>query len=136
MAGRGVGSEGGGESGRETPASDGYPDTRRDLYGDAEMSDRREGVEGNDVTGESEHRRTDHERQRSGQNTVMKMPASAPPLHKLHTTRKYRIVQHVTIMYSAKLSHYRSHSAFTAAPFAESHPALWFAADPDLGSET
>lgn len=86
MAGRGVGSEGGGESGRETPASDGYPDTRRDLYGDAEMSDRREGVEGNDVTGESEHRRTDHERQRSGQNTVMKMPASAPPLHKLHTT--------------------------------------------------
>ena len=92
MAGRGAGSEGGGESGRETPASEGYPETRRDGDGDAEMSDRREGVEADDVTGEAGHRRTDHERQRDGEDSAMKVAPNAPALHKLHITRKYLFV--------------------------------------------
>ena len=88
MAERGVGSEAGGESGRETPASEGYPETRRDVDGDTEMSDTREGVQGVEVKGEAGHRRTDHERHGSSEESATKTPVNVPALLKLHTTRK------------------------------------------------
>lgn len=90
MAGRGVGSDGGGESGRQTPASEGFPETRRDGDGDTDMSERRHDVDGDDVVRQAGHRRTDHERHQSSEDVATTTTAGkAPALHKLHITRKY-----------------------------------------------
>jgi len=65
MAGRGAGSDAGGESERQTPASDYEGISRKDGDGDAEMVDGVDDGPMKDVPmADAEHRRTDHERQR------------------------------------------------------------------------
>ncbi|KJX95417.1 hypothetical protein TI39_contig4114g00003 [Zymoseptoria brevis] len=84
MAGRGAGSEGGGESGHQTPAGEDEGYARRDHDGDAEMTDRPES--GNDGVSsvDAEHRRTDHEREGAGGDITAPVPG-AGVLYKLST---------------------------------------------------
>lgn len=87
-AGRGAGSEGGGDSGRQTPLTDAESEQRKDSDGDAEMTDRLEGSEGDVSMADAEHRDTNHERKGSTDAASSSTP-SAQPLYKLSTTRKY-----------------------------------------------
>lgn len=90
MAGRGAGSEGGGDSGHQTPAGEDEGYARRDHDGDAEMTDRPES--GNDGVSsvDAEHRRTDHEREGAGGDITAPVPG-AGVLYKLSTARKYSL---------------------------------------------
>ncbi|KXT04319.1 hypothetical protein AC578_7979 [Pseudocercospora eumusae] len=54
--------EGGGDSGRQTPASQDDSELRRDVDGDAVMRDQREGTDADIHMADPEHRRSDHER--------------------------------------------------------------------------
>lgn len=89
-AGRGAGSETGGDSGRQTPVTDADGEVRKDSDGDAEMMDRQDGGEGVGLVGDAEHRKTNHERLADADATSSSA-LGAQPLYKLSTTRKYRL---------------------------------------------
>lgn len=75
----------GGDSGRQTPASqvDGEVHRYGDADGDSEMKDRTTGATGDVSMADAEHRTTNHERL-GGSGDV-----AAIPLYKLSTTRKF-----------------------------------------------
>lgn len=102
MAGRGAGSETGGESERQTPASEYESATRKHGDGDADMTDRRP-VDGEEdlPMADAEHRRTDHERQ-GGNGDLKSADQPALGLFKLSTTRKYTCASHEMMLCSAK----------------------------------
>lgn len=91
MAGRAGGSEAGGESERQTPATEDGSEVRRDSDGDAEMTDRQNRTAKDVAMVDAEHRRTDHERKKGAQDMSVSSIPGALPIYKLSTSRKYNL---------------------------------------------